>query len=618
MKKIQVVNTLLTFLLLLVSKFKAEVYQSELYTEKLSKDEEKHFVGYMGMTYDIILGNPYGDPQLVVDLGFKRYVLKESEPGESAVSFKSKEILCYYKKDPIVIRNIDDLNKEFTQYTFEPPYNIHPFNGSNYYKLINKRLNQGDVVIIYKNICSRYIVTLSDKYKEHIDPFFLKLLNEVSEFYQNIKSEKSKCDVHLYKRRRDDEECVKHIKPWISFFSLYGTHLVTGGYFGGEIINNLYAEDYSVFGHGLDLFKINLEKKRLNPFYKNDSNVYFGTITLKDKTIYLKEKHLRMYGGIDFSNQKGFERDSYYKWKESVEGKYAKPIRLLLTPFSDLIQSENGKTAYFEALEFYSNLTYFDYSSSTFKIDTTEKELYKMNIQQWTQITAKNENFNVILKCSSERENIISGFILTKVSTRSGSEMHLHLCPFGNECTSGINIQSDNNYEFGWALCTNRKMPSEMKQLKVKTKGNAELSCPPQMKIAFGFSFVVKTDVEHHVLLEPCKSNQKKCTSTKEVRDAQNLIWINCIPDDEEQFLQSIETKSLCKKVQLQEDASYSLNCPKGSFIISGFAVNFAPSDDEGHACSTGSSSCDLTVQVDKKNNNETHVPIIFIVCSSL
>lgn len=597
-----------------------ELYKSDLYTESLSEAESKPFINYLGMTYDIITGNPYGDPKLVVDLGYKRYIFKQGEKFSNYyLSLKSKQLLCYYTKDPTIISNVKDLIKQEAHYKFDPQYDIHPFNGSNYYKLIMERLSQGDVVIVYKNICSKYFVTLKEGYKEYIDPFFLNLLNEVSEFYQNIKNEKSKCDVLLYKTDKHHEACFKTIKPWMSFFNLYGTHLITGGFFGGEIINNLFAQHYNFFEHSLGYDKINLNRKRLNPFYKNEQNLYYGSIIFNNKTIYLKEKQLRLYGGIDLSDIKGLEKDAYLKWKESIEGELAKPIRMILRPFSDFIDSEIGKVAYFEALEYYSNLFYSEYGTSSFEYKRTETDLYKAHIKNWKQTSEKNDNLNITLKCSSENENIIAGFIIAKVATQLGPEIHLHSCPFSYECKSYINISKKTDFEFGWALCTSKMAYHEMKQLKFDGVGNHELACPAKMKILFGFSFILKKEISDHLTIEPCTSNQRKCVTTKADDSDHVSIWINCIPDLEIKFLSTVVTKSFTEKVKLQNDTTYNLMCPDGSFIISGFAVDFVPSErGEAHICAIGSSFCEFKVQVDSKKADETHVPVIVIACSSL
>ncbi|SBS81150.1 perforin-like protein 5, putative [Plasmodium ovale] len=626
-----------------------DIFNPRFYKHPIEHSELNYLTSYLGMTYDIIKGNPLGDPLFAVDLGYTQYVLTDKlelssdsagegsasssihdrngssgrRSGSSRASYiagKSEGVKCSKFRETSVINELRDINEEYESYMSPPQYEIYPFNGSNYYKMLVERINRGDSIIVQKVICSKYFVSLQDFNANMLDSYFRKILNGLGDNSENLGDDKYTCDVRLYKSNKYDENCMRSITPWIVFFHLYGTHLVSGVYYGGKIIHNMYVEnDYIKNG----IRKIKLYKKRLNPFgrYNEENNFHFGSVLSKEKIKYIRERNLMINGGeeVQYGKEKKIitGQNSQVKWKNSIDGRLAKPIKLIFIPFADFIESDDGKITYYKALEFYSKLSFSSYNPYPFQLNKSEKDLYKMHITKWNQYIDKNVNFNVFPRCK-EGEKIISGFIITNKKKLYDDNNIMHMCPSSGVCSSTINIEADKNFEFGWILCSQENW-HEFHQMKKLLKGNGKIVCPSKMKIGFGFSLTMQKGINTNIVIEPCKSNKKECILANADDNSQSFLWINCLPRTKQLLLQTLESKTFSQIIYINENTLVSLKCSKGKYIIAGFAVDYTPSNVEDYLiCPVGSDTCDLKIRVQQVNTQEVHAPIIYIVCSSL
>ncbi|EUD67017.1 hypothetical protein C922_02601 [Plasmodium inui San Antonio 1] len=636
-----------------------DLFNPRLYTHNVDTSEKEHLINYLGMTYDIIRGNPLGDPLYAVDMGYRRYVLrnklstgndKEGEESEhslredqrghqdslSYTASKRTNVKCSSGKEIHIINGLEDINKEYKSYKSEDQYDIHPFNASNYYKMLVGRINKGDSIILKKEICVKYLVSLSERRDDMLEPFFLNMLDELGKNYQNIGGDKYKCDLQSYRNNKYSEDCLKTVTPWMTFFNLYGTHFISGVYYGGRVINNLFIEnDYVTKGDR----KIRLYTKRLNPFRgarrggHHRGILFFGSVISSEKVRHIAERIVMVEGGGEAEvsspaqtgednphrRKNGITNISHKEWKNSIKGSSAKPLKLILIPFSDFIASADGRHAYYKALEFYSNLTYATYNPYPFQLNRSEQDLYKMHIKRWNQYIDKNTNFNVTPKCKTG-EKILSGFIITNKKRLYDDNNVMHVCPLSGECSSGINIESDKSFEFGWVLCSRENL-QEIHQMKKLVQGNSTIiTCPSKMKIGFGFSLTMQKGVHTSMNIEPCRSNVASCGLPPKVgENSHGFLWVNCLPSNKRLLLETLESKSFSKKMHLNDNTLVRLECSRGKFIIAGFAVDYtASSMDDYLICPVGSSACELKIRVQQVRSQEVHVPIIFIVCSSL
>ncbi|ANQ06877.1 Uncharacterized protein PCOAH_00011110 [Plasmodium coatneyi] len=637
-----------------------DLFDPRLYTHNVDTSEREHLINYLGMTYDIIRGNPLGDPLYGVDMGYRRYVLRDklntrsdqqgeeserplredksgNDYGLSYTATKRTNAKCSSRKEIHIINGLDDINKIYKSYKFEAQYDIHPFNASNYYKMLVERINKGDSIILQKEICVKYFVSLLEGSDDMLDPFFLNMLGELGKNYQNIGGDKYKCDLQSYRNNKYSEDCLKTVTPWMTFFNLYGTHFISGVYYGGRVINNLFVEnDYLTKGDR----KIRLYKKRLNPFGGarrgglHRGILFFGSVISSEKVRHIAQRIVMVEGGGDaevgappmqtgedilHGRKNDITKISHKKWKNSIKGSSARPVKLILKPFSDFIKLADEKNAYYKALEFYSNLTYTNYNPYPFHLNRSEEDLDKMHIKRWHQYIDKNTNFNVTPKCK-KGEKILSGFIITNKKRLYDENNVMHLCPLSRECSSGMNIESDKSFEFGWVLCS-RENVQEIHQMKKLVQGNnTVITCPTNMKIGFGFSLTMQKGVHTNMHIEPCRSNVASCgLPTKVGENPHGFLWINCLPSNKRLLLETLESKSFSEKMHLNDNTLVRLECSRGKFIIAGFAVDYtASSMDDYLICPVGSSACELKIRVQQVRTQEVHVPIIFIVCSSL
>ncbi|VWU48351.1 perforin-like protein 5 [Hepatocystis sp. ex Piliocolobus tephrosceles] len=642
-------------------KKKKNVLNRDLYNEDIGILESKYLTNYLGMSYDIIKGNPLGDPKFMIDIGYKKYILSNelelisdkkknnneivnrtdnsssnsgSDSSSNSVSGSSSnssnnsnipyvtvqggKLQCSTEEGKLIINDMSDIDKQYKSYKFLFKHDIHPFNASNYYKMLADRINRGDSTIIYEKQCVKYFASLKGFDVNNLNLFFFNMLNELGKNYQNVRSDTFVCNLELFKKNKYDENCLNTITPWINFFSFYGTHLVSGAYFGGKIIQNMFVESDN---HKYGTYKKKIDENRLNPFFNNnnfDNTLHFGSMISKEKIRYIVERNYILNGGDNSikSENKNDLNKSFSKWEKSIKGKLAKPIHLILIPFADFIESEEGKTSYYIALEFYSNLNYSNYNLYPYKQNVNENELYKKHIRNWNQVINKNVNINVSLTCSVGM-NIISGFILTNKKTLNNNNNLLHLCTY-NDCSSKINLIADNNFEFGWILCSQDNI-NDYYQISKTVTGNENITCPAKMKVGYGFYITIKEGINTNMIGTRCKSNKKKCQIKVSNKNLKSLVWVNCISNKKKKLLKSLDSKIYSENLHLKKKKKVSLSCKHGSFIIAGFAVDYIPSRNNDYiVCSVGSPTCELDISVSESDTSEFHNPLIFIVCSSL
>lgn len=355
--------------------------------------------------------------------------------------------------------------------------------------------------------------------------------------------------------------------------------------------------------------EINMENKK--------KNIYVNNV---EKNLYDQKKKYRNYYNFYELKDDVRKRNYYNSWKDTIEWEQAKPVKLNLVPLSEFINSEEGKSAYYMALEFYSNLSYSNYNPYLYVLNKSEKDIYIMDIKRnWAQYIDKNINFNVTPKCKNG-DKILSGFILTNKKKSYEDNHIIHMCPSNTVCSSGINIESDKNFEFSWILCS-KENRSEIHQILTKNtfQGNGKASCPYNMKIGFGFSLTFQKSINTNIKIEPCESNKKECKRTNLASSSQTYFWINCLPTNKNLLLQTLESKTYSEKKYLNDHFVFSLKCSEGKYIIAGFAIDYIPSGVNDYlVCPVGSNKCDLKIHVVEKNIGEVHIPIMYIVCSSI
>lgn len=141
------------------------------------------------------------------------------------------------------------------------------------------------------------------------------------------------------------------------------------------------------------------------------------------------------------------------------------------------------------------------------------------------------------------------------------------------------------------------------------------------MKIGFGFILTIQNSLSSNMIIEPCVSGVNACQSKQKNinENFQKFFWVNCLPNNKELFINTLESKALSQKMHIDKNTLISLKCTPGKFIILGFAIDYISSSLSYYLlCEVGSSACDLNIRVQQPNTQEMHIPIIYIVCSSI
>ncbi|KJP87202.1 hypothetical protein AK88_03118 [Plasmodium fragile] len=601
---------------------------------------------YLGLGYDIIMGNPEGDPTINVDPGFRGPVLQinieqmhvdkdrtdggngttspygsgirgEGPPcrectlmGDYTTEEKRPKLTpwvipehsCSQSKNVEEIQNLEQYKMELLSDVKVSTPSIFPysFSASAEYKNAIKKLKvQNNVIFMMKIYCLRYYTGIPTTTSWRFTDNFRNALRKLPPTFDGLK-ENSQCSYEYYTNKIHTPECEENVNKWMMFFKLHGTHVAHEIYLGGKII-----------------IKMNMEKDEYNKLKDNNIsiktffNLYFHKMGLSgayskrmQKVVnkFRTSKDISILGGnpgLNVENSTFFE-----KWVNSIN-KNSMPIRTKLLPFSFFMDDPNMIQAYKDALSFY-GLTYgvqiFDHEKYSHVVLSIGEYLQKCTQKLYAGPPPG------LLTCPLG-SSLLMGFSLNLDFYKNNdlsSTNGLATCEQMKESCSGSGFGKKYSDIRIWALCSEKPLDFITQVVQQGESPKITAWCPGNLVILFGFALMKGkgSSSANKVDIYPCRTGQTSCSAVlQNSKIKQSMIYIACV-DRSTNGLGNIQTYSKVKNMgyvnsdQHENDTSLSFACPKNSSLVFGFSLefhtNFSKTRDNFTECSKASNTCQI------------------------
>ncbi|ANQ11197.1 Uncharacterized protein PCOAH_00055250 [Plasmodium coatneyi] len=601
---------------------------------------------YLGLGYDIIMGNPEGDPTINVDPGFRGPVLQINIEemrvnkdisgnsngttssygsgihgggppyGESTLmedytieEHKPKltpwvipEHSCSQSKNVEEIQNLEQYKMELLSDVKVSTPSIFPysFSASAEYKNAIKKLKvQNNVIFMMKIYCLRYYTGIPTTTSWRFTDNFRNALKKLPPTFDGLK-EDSQCSYEYYINKIHTPQCEENVNKWMMFFRLHGTHVAHEIYLGGKII-----------------IKMNMEKDQYNKLKDNNIsiktffNLYFhkmglsGAYSKQTQKLVKKfrtSKDISILGGnpgLNIENSTFFE-----KWVNSIN-KNSMPIRTKLLPFSFFMDDPNMIQAYKDALTFY-GLTYgvqiFDHEKYSHVVLSIGEYLEKCTQKLYAGPPPG------LLTCPLG-SSLLMGFSLNLDFYKNkdlSSTNGIASCEQMKESCSGNGFGKKYSDIRIWGLCSEKPMDFITQVVQQGESPKITASCPGNLVILFGFALMKGkgSSSANKVDIYPCRTGQTTCSAVlQDSKIKQSMIYIACV-DKSTNGLENIQTYSKVKNMgyvnsdQDENDTSLSFTCPKNSSLVFGFSLefhtNFSRTRNNFTDCSKASNTCQI------------------------
>lgn len=577
--------------------------------ESVNKDKWNIFHNYLGRGYDVLLGYPFPNSILKNDPGFKEVIITTNHETVNVV----EDFTCNRDDYITVIDGINALTNVISYYVNieDSETEIKQFSGSSPYKFYFENLEmQNKKFAISQNVCLTSYATfnISDS-TSHLNKDFLHIVDSLPTLTSEIVSE---CPVHLYKAEPDNEKCIYSIKPWVSFFQKYGTHLLVAAHFGGVAviifeISNKKAREIKLNNYKYSVKNVpvlnmkNMPDVLVDDFLDTEQKTNEKKKVEKLSTTENRFGHIQINGGIDLSFQN--EDLTYDTWKTNVQDKFV-PIHLDLMLLSALMVHEKHRS-------FNLALTYYNELFGSSKKSLFFSEDIRRFLNNGIQVTGSAVD-QLILTCP-ENTIVGTGFIITfdnseeedeekkkekEKSHSSGigldsqktpSRIRVHPCiPEGDDTTScSYKPRVDTFVSFGWIYCIKEKI--ELLQTLHKNGEDAELNKPLQLECpestVLGLGFHIDLDKKSDFTkweFYNCAFGKKECISPfKVTTKTDSLMWGFCIEDTLKQ-LQEVTSHFVSKQ---NVDTDVYLQCVNDDSVFQniylGFTFSFTKDMDQ-------------------------------------
>ncbi|SPJ11373.1 perforin-like protein 2 [Plasmodium sp. DRC-Itaito] len=626
----------------IITKGKKEENLKEVYNDK--KNNNYLSLKYLGLGYDIIMGNPEGDPTLNVDPGFRGPVLQinlkeislnnyennksdenhnddnyhdddDKSSKENDISYVHKnndsmkpwvipEHSCSQSKNVEEIRNLEQYKLELlSDVKVSTPSSFpYSFSASAEFKNALKKLKvQNNVIFLMKIYCLRYytgipITTTSYKFSDN----FKNELSKLPKHFDGLK-EDSKCSYEYYINKLNSQECEENVNKWMLFFKLHGTHVAYEIYLGGKII-----------------IKININKEEYNKMKENNINVktffniYFHKMGLS--SAFQKEaekmlnkfrisKHIAILGGnpgLNVNNTSFFE-----KWVHSINNN-SMPIRTKLLPFSFFMDDNDMIQAYKDALIFY-GLTYglqlFDQEKYNHNIISVGEYLEKCTQKLYAGPPPG------LLTCPIGT-TLLMGFSINLDFYKNkylSSTNGITLCEPMKESCSGNGFEKNYSDIRIFALCTNKPFDFITQVIQQGEAPKISATCPGELVILFGFALMkgIGSSSANKIDIYPCRTGQNSCEAVLQNKKfKQSMIYLACV-DKTTNGLEYLQTYSKTQNLgdvisdKYKSDGYLNFSCPENNTLVFGFSLefhtNFQATRNNFLSCSKYTNICEIS-----------------------
>lgn len=599
--------------------YTGDATQTNLYEKYKSQDKEDkgnmriqqiESLEYLGSGYDIIFGNPAGDPLLKVDPGYRDSIIKLTYPkfdDDFPDLYKSKspsgayvrdEISCNRSEKKTELNSLSEYSNELSTDTSINVsfFGISLFSASSGYKEMSQTLQRKkSKTSMLKSYCFQYVAALSSYGQWTLTDQFMRALSLLPSHFNSLEHDGTTCTAAEMKQNPEQAGCGPSVHVWMTFFKNFGTHVSTLLHLGGKITQIYkYSRSYSESSSSTSSYS-NV-KAAFGSSGKVSTSSSSSSHHQSDNTS--EEKETIVIGGsVIYDPNKSEE---FVKWAKSVR-KLPMPIKGEYEPLSK-IMPQHLLNVYTNAMEFYIKL----YGSASRGRTAIPLDMSKIDLRQLlrttTTMVANDGRGLVSVKCPANAM-VIAGFKFSFPYELSLIDnIELDECDLDKEdCASNTNdLQIYNNV---FAMCATDPVPF-MEQITVTEMANEViLECNTQNEIVLmGFAIISKRDSKSNVKIstQACKYGKNHCVIRNEnaTNDSDvSLItgWIVCISKD---YMNSAHTTVVKNNdYQKYDEKNFTKqmtnpSCPHDTLFNIRFTISQSQFNTHQGSCFQYSKSC--------------------------
>ncbi|CRG97736.1 perforin like protein 2, putative [Plasmodium gallinaceum] len=595
---------------------------NDIYSKlKLNNPDTHLSLKYLGLGYDIIMGNPEGDPTLNIDPGFRGPVLQinlekinlnnnnininnnnNNNDSKRSTPWVIPEHSCSQSRNVEEIRNLEQYKLELLSDVKVSTASIFPYSFSasvEFKNALEKLKVQNNVIFLMKIYCLRYYTGIPTTTLWKFTDHFKKALNNLPSTFDGLK-EGSLCTYEDYINKINTPECEENVNKWIIFFKLHGTHVAHEIYLGGKIIlkMNIDKNEYN------KLKENNLSMKPFFNFYfhKMGLSSSFSKQTQSILSKFNISKNISILGGnpgLDVENSSFFER-----WVNSI-GRNSMPIRTKLLPFSFFMKDPNMIQAYKDALTFY---------GLSYGVRIIDQEKYNngvLSIGEYLEKCTQKLYAGPppgLLTCPIG-SSLLMGFSINLdfyKSKKLSNTIGMISCEQMKESCSGNGFENNYSDTRIWGLCSNNPLEFITQVVQQGESPKVTATCPRGLVILFGFALMkgMGSSSANNVDIYPCRTGQTSCSAVlQNSKFKQSMIYVACV-DRTTNGLEHIQTFSQIKNMgyvvpsKFKEDGYLNFSCPSNNTLVFGFSLefhtNFPSTRNNFLYCSKFTNSCEI------------------------
>ncbi|EKX73130.1 MAC/Perforin domain containing protein [Theileria equi strain WA] len=319
------------------------ICSTKIDTDKHPNRNIEHVKSYCGIGYDLVSGNPMGDPSDQGDFGYKSSIILQPKittdvrgnfkvEGNTRSFWIRKNNYCWNNTEPGEIKNNDDYLKAlYNDFDVDNALSNNLLKANASSKIMRAIKDHGKYRI-RKSYCSIYESGIVLPYKGIVARGFQEYVGRLPV----LTNETSECSADMFLVQSKNKECI-NIRKWIDFFKVYGTHIVTHVITGGKV---MYTE----------------KSANISELSKEDENEMKDTSkktkNFKKRIRGSKEsKQVSVLGGYYI---KGLEnRRNFSDWTKTVSER-PMPIKAKFVAISELFPDKH--LSYVKALKYYYDL----------------------------------------------------------------------------------------------------------------------------------------------------------------------------------------------------------------------------------------------------------------------
>ncbi|SBT86235.1 perforin-like protein 1 [Plasmodium malariae] len=556
------------------------------------KDKMNVFPGlyFVGIGYDLLFGNPLGEPDSLTDPGYRaqiyllnwelsnRGVANDLNTLQPLNGWIRKENACSRAEMIKECSSISDYTSNLSsEASASGGYmTFASFSASvGYKKFLSEVSKRTSKTYYVKSNCIKYTIGLPPYVPWEKTEAYINAVEGLPLDFNGLEKD-TECGSDVYEQNKTLDVC-KNIFPWIQFFKTYGTHLIYEAQLGGKITKIINVSNSSVKKMKKDGVSVKAEIQAQFGFGSagGSTNVSSDSSSSNNDESYEMSEQMVVIGGNPIKDVT--KEENLFEWSKTVS-ENPMPISIKLFPLSFTFDSDELKRDYEKALLYYSRLYGFS-PHDTMQKD--EKDITKILITSST--VTKSGPPPISAECPHDMI-VLFGYILKQNFWNNTGKLRgydIELCESGlSSCTSKQGNSNKYDISYLYMECGSQVLPFSDQVVSVSDSTFNTVKCPNDYTIIFGFGFAAssgRNDSAQKTYVTPCRPGMKSCSLNMSKENDKSYMYLVCLDGT---IWSGINTLTLVAKDDFHSavnkskkfnDGHLDLECPSEGKILTGF-----------------------------------------------